>query len=267
MRKSLRSSLRLAGARTVTRKSTSCSKLTSVLVSKRSSRLPLRLASMPLKTTPIQSGAADITPASNFSQHNLTHSAIGKCSSIQRASRPDRARNPFPADSCRVLDEMVGGHAPDTVLEPDNRLSSRRRKRLEDDLVLSRRCNGRPDRGGAHQATRWSAFIAGSRVSSELSGQPRPRMQPLPGHVRSRGAHPSFARGSDRNGVLFGSCSRMVGSRWLHHTGSPPARQRQRCPQSLKLYVSTTSSARRSTPSSNWQTGQRISPHHDTARP
>ena len=50
------------------------------------------------------------------------------------------------------------------------------------------------------------------------------------GMFRSRGAHPSFARGSDRNGVLFGSCSRMVGSRWLHHTGSPPARQRQRCP-------------------------------------
>ena len=86
------------------------------------------------------------------------------------------------------------------------------------------------------------------------------RGEPAPCCVRSCGAHPSFARGSDRNGVLFGSCSRMVGSRWPHHTGSPPARQRQRCPQSLKLYVSTTSSARRSTPSSNLQAGQRISP-------
>ena len=80
-----------------------------------------------------------------------------------------------------------------------------------------------------------------------------------------RHLHSSFGPVSDRNGVLFGSCSRMVGSIWPHHTGSPPARRRQRCPQSLKLYVSTTSLARRSTPSSNLQTGQRISPLHDTA--
>ena len=79
------------------RRSTSCSKLTSILVSKRFLRLPLRLASVPLKTIPIQSGAADTTPASNSSQHNLAHLAIGKCSPIQRASRPDRARIPIPA--------------------------------------------------------------------------------------------------------------------------------------------------------------------------
>ena len=72
--------------------------------------------------------------------------------------------------------------------------------------------------------------------------------------------HSSFARGSDRNVVLVGSCFRMVGSRWPHSAGSPPPRQRQRAVHSFQLYVSTSSSARRSTPSSNWQIGQRISP-------
>src|SRR5262245_39672677 len=62
----------------------------------------------------------------------------------------------------------------------------------------------------------------------------------------------------------------MVGSRWRHHAGSPPARWRQPAAQSLTLYVSTSSSARRSTPSSNRQTGQIIippNPLHDLPAP
>ena len=85
--------------------------------------------------------------------------------------------------------------------------------------------------------------------------------EPAPCCVCARGVHPSFARGSDLNGVDLASDSifRMAGRRMAQVTGSPPALQRQCCPQSLKLYVSTTSPARRSTPSSSWQTEQRIS--------
>src|SRR5262245_8287678 len=50
----------------------------------------------------------------------------------------------------------------------------------------------------------------------------------------------------------------MVGSRWLHHVGSPPARQRQPRAHSSTWYVTTTSSERRSMPSSRLQTGQII---------
>jgi len=79
--------------------------------------------------------------------------------------------------------------------------------------------------------------------------------------VGGRDPYSSFA-GSERNGatLLSPSSFRMVGSKWQHHAGSPLSRERQPTVHSSKLYVSTTSPARRSTPSSNSQTGQSIGP-------